>query len=89
MTRIEMSSLASSFHSFGSSKQDSISQARGPFRLLALGTQPLTVSAVIERRGGSTPTGFVAPGHPQEFLNVRLDQAEADIPVKFLRARLT
>ena len=35
-------------------------------------------------RGGSAPAGFVAAGCPQEFLNVRLQQAEPNVPVKLL-----
>ena len=32
----------------------------------------------------STPTGFIGARRPQELLNVRLDQAESNISVKFL-----
>jgi len=39
---------------------------------------PFTARAV------SAPAGFVAAGCPQEFLNVRLQQAEPDVPVKLL-----
>ena len=44
----------------------------------------LSDSTPFNARGGSAPTGFVGPGDPQEFLNVRLQQAEPNVPVKLL-----
>ena len=42
------------------------------------------MDTIARSEAGSTPTGFVGAGRPQEFLNVRLYQVEPNIPVKLL-----